>query len=119
MNTKLLLGGAIAVAALAAVPGLASAQTTQGGTPAIAAAGSPLIVPGAYFGGTLTRWDPVANVIAVDGVNYPVGHDSRVDRDITVGHVVDVTYVTEHYGRAARKVVMRVRKAERPEDATQ
>lgn len=116
MNTKLLLSGALAVAALAAAPGSANAQTAPGGTPAIAAAGSPLIIPGAYLQGTVTRWDPLANVIAINGVNYPVGHDSRVDRDITVGHVVDVTYVTEHYGRAARNVVMRVRLAERPDD---
>ena len=117
MNTKTLLGGAFAVAALAAAPGLANAQATQAGTPAIAAAGSPIVVPGDYFGGTVTSWDPVARTIGIDGVTYPVGTISRVDRDITIGNVVDVTYVVEHYGRAARKVVMRARLAGRPEDA--
>ncbi len=116
MHTKLLLSVAIAVATLAAAPGLANAQTAQGGTPAIAAAGSPLIVPGAYLIGTVTRWDALAGVIAINGVDYPVSRNSRVDRDITVGHIVDVTSVTEHYGRAARNVAIRVRLAERGED---
>ena len=106
MTSKLLLGGALAVAALAAAPGLANAQAT----PPIAAAGSPLIVPGKYFDGIITRWDPTANTIAIDGVTYPVGADVKVGRDLTTGDAVDVTYVDEHYGRAARKVVIGVKR---------
>jgi hypothetical protein len=106
MNTKLLLGGAIALAALAALPGSANAQANQGGTPAVAAAGSPIIVPGAYFNGVLNRWDPLANTIVIDGVTYPVGADVKIAPDLSVGEQVDVTYVTEHYGRAARKVII-------------
>ncbi len=107
MNTT-----AIRIACAAAVLLVGGAATAQQTAPrlTIAAAGSPLIVPGTYVEGVLTRRDIAANTIVVDGTTYPV-LDAKIMDNVSVGERVIVTVLVEHYGRAARKVALGLERA--------
>jgi hypothetical protein len=87
-----------------------SAEAQQAQRPAIAAAGSPIVVPASYVEGTLGRWDARAGVIVVDGTTYPVLNATVVD-NLAVGERVVVTVLVEHHGPAARKIALGVVRA--------
>lgn len=99
----------VSVAALLAVTVLAAtlpavAQPRQAG---IAAAGSPLVVPGRYADGVLMVSDPAGKTITVGTETYSVKH-AYVASDLRIGEYVVLSFVFEHYGPAARKVVLHV-----------
>ena len=55
----------------------------------------------------LTRWDAAAGTIVVDGTTVPVP-DAKIMDNVSVGERVIVTVLVEHYGRAARRLAIRV-----------
>lgn len=79
--------------------------------PTIAIAGSAIVVPATYTNGILRGWNQTAGTITIDDVTYPV-HSSKVPDNLSIGEAVIVTILVEHYGPAARKVVMGVERAE-------
>ena len=81
--------------------------------PAIAIAGSPLIVPGSYREGIVRAWDHAKGTITVDDKTYPV-LDAKVMRNLSIGDKVIVTLLVEHYGPAAREVALGVVKTDEP-----
>ncbi|MBM3507628.1 MAG: hypothetical protein FJX64_07910 [Alphaproteobacteria bacterium] len=110
MNTtanRLIAAVVLLAAAAGVLVAAPSANAQQGQRLAIAAAGSPLIVPATYVEGTLTRWDSAARTMVVNGASYPVV-DAKIMGNISVGERVIVTVLQEHYGPAARLVAMGV-----------
>ena len=107
MNThRTLLGAWAAVAVLAPLAHPAGAQTR----PAIAAAGSPFVVQGGYLDGVVTRLDAAARTITIGADTYPV--KGANPSGVSVGDRVTVTFVVEHYGPAAHRVVLGVERTD-------
>lgn len=102
---------AAAALVAATVAGGVTPALTQAARPTIAIAGSAIVVPATYTNGILRGWNQTAGTITIDDVTYPV-HSSKVPDNLSIGEAVIVTILVEHYGPAARKVVMGVERAE-------
>jgi len=106
MSTKHNLLGIWTAASVAAAIGLttlafpAAAQTR----PAVASAGSAYVVNGGYMTGIVTKIDTVNHTVTIGPDTYPIlGNESN---RVSVGDLVNVTFVVVHYGPAAHRVVM-------------